>query len=409
MRGLLRKRVGEDEPAKTHVRPAREVPAPRLARSITVVVLLSYSAVTALNVLRAGLDAVPVAIGLACLAIVFAVQVALTSPRARSWGRCRVVLTLLLQGVLTYVPFLWFGLQWGSMEGPLAGSILLTLEGRLGWTLYGAVVGLIPVYCLKLGTPLSSMAYFTLSALVTGLVIYGLSRLSDLVHEVHAARGALARMAVGQERLRFARDLHDLLGYSLSAITLKSELVLRLVSGRPDRARQEIASILEVSRRALADVRLVARGYRDMSLAAEAQSAAEILGSADIRAEVNVDCAHLHPLVDTVLATALREGVTNILRHSKVQSCAITALVEGETVSLTLVNDGVPEQTGGAPAHYGDTGGLGNLSVRLTSIGGRFEAGPRPEGRFQLRAVAPLVPHVTPAAPTDHPVLRSSA
>ncbi|MFB7939677.1 sensor histidine kinase [Streptomyces sp. NPDC004779] len=395
----------------TRIRPAREVPAPRLARSITVVVLLGYSAITALNILHTGLGALPVASGLACLAIVFAVQVALTSPRARSWRRRRAVPVLLLQGVLTYVPFLWFGLQWGSMEGPLAGSILLTLEGRLGWTLYGAVVGVIPLYCLKLGTPLASMTYFTLSALLTGLVIYGLSRLNDLVHEVHAARGELARMAVSQERLRFARDLHDLLGYSLSAITLKSELVLRLVPGRPDRARQEIASILEVSRRALADVRLVARGYRDMSLAAEAQSAAEILNSAEIRAEVNVDCSHLHPLVDTVLATALREGVTNILRHSKVQTCAIIARSEGDTVSLTLVNDGVPEQAGGAPAHYGDSGGLGNLSVRLTSIGGRFEAGVRPDGRFQLKAVAPITLqlHAAPAASTDHAILRSSA
>jgi two-component system sensor histidine kinase DesK len=301
-----------------------------------------------------------------------------------------------VQAILTYLPFLLFGLNWGSIAGPLSGSILLLLPGRVAWPLFGGVGASILVMALASGEGGVIVTYFVVSTMLGGLIIYGMARLSDLVAEVHASREEKARMAVAQERLRFARDLHDLLGYSLSAITLKSELIYRLVPTRPDRAREEISAVLHVSRQALADVRLVASGYRDMSLRVEAESAASILAAADIRAEVDICCAHLHPVVETTLATALREGITNILRHSKVQTCAITAVAEGETVRLTLVNDGVVEHRPASP-HSGS--GLGNLRSRLTAIGGRVESGIRDDGRFQLLAEAPLRPNTGPALP----------
>jgi two-component system sensor histidine kinase DesK len=241
--------------------------------------------------------------------------------------------------------------------------------------------------------------YLVQSTVLSGFVIYGFTRLVDLVSEVHASRGELARMAVSQERMRFSRDLHDLLGYSLSAITLKSELLYRLIGDRSDQAREEVTSILDVSRQALSDVRLVASGYRDMSLAAEANSAASILAAAGVQAEVDVECGRLHPLVDTVLATALREGITNILRHSKVQHCSITAAAEGETVRLTLVNDGVGEGTAILSPHSGS--GIGNLQLRLTAVGGWVDAGVRDDGRFHLVAKAPLSPEPQTAEPSS--------
>ncbi|MDT0551565.1 histidine kinase dimerization/phosphoacceptor domain-containing protein, partial [Streptomyces lonegramiae] len=128
------------------------------------------------------------------------------------------------------------------------------------------------------------------AGMLCGIVIYGLSRLTDLVHEVHRTREELARMAVGRERLRFARDLHDLLGYSLSAIALKGELVHRLIEVRPEHARSETEELLMVARQALADGRVVSSGYRDMSLRDEATSAAASLAAADIQADVAIDC-----------------------------------------------------------------------------------------------------------------------
>ncbi|WP_244375434.1 sensor histidine kinase [Streptomyces ficellus] len=380
-------------PAATGVPPARpDIPAPRLARGITIVALLCYATVTVLNVLRSGGSSgtrLAVCVGLVLL--VFGVQFVVSAPAARTWSMRRKVGFLAFQTLLTYLPLVWFGLSWGSMEGPLAASVLLTFRWRTAWPLFGAVVASIPVYAIALGQPAAQVGYFLIAGMLCGIVIYGLSRLTDLVHEVHSTREELARMAVNQERLRFARDLHDLLGYSLSAIALKGELIHRLITTRPDQARGETAELLAVARQALADVRLVSSGYRDMSLRDEAETAAAILAAADVRADVSIECGRLHPVVDTALATALREGVTNILRHSKVQRCSISATVDAETVLLSLVNDGAP--LGKAPASASTGGsGLDNLRERFARIGGRLSAGPGEDGRFHLEAYAPVRP-----------------
>ncbi|SEQ05608.1 sensor histidine kinase [Streptomyces radiopugnans] len=368
----------------------RELPAPKLARTIAVATLVYYSGISLLNVLRSGAERSQVLLCLGCVAAVFVFQFLHISPRAQHWPLRRRCATLLAQAVLTYLPFLFFGLNWGSMAGPLAGSMLLLLPGRVAWPSYAVIACTMLAMTASAGLDWVTIAYLTTSTMMAGLILYGTARLSDLVAEVQASRAEMARMAVTEERLRFARDLHDLLGYSLSAITLKSELIYRLVHSRPDRAREEIASVLEVSRQALSDVRLVASGYRDMSLAAEAESAAAILATADIRAETDVSCGRLHPVTDTVLATSLREGVTNILRHSKAQTCVISVESDGETVVLRLVNDGVAGQRPDRSPHSGS--GLGNLRTRLAAIGGGVEAGVREDGRFHLVARAPAHP-----------------
>lgn len=372
--------------------PRSQAPAPRLARAIIVVALVCYSTMTVLNVVRTrpGTTQLIVCIGL--VLAVFGVQLAVSSPQARRWPTGWKALVLILQAVLTFAPLVWFGTNWGSMEGPLAASLLLTLPARWAWPSYGLLIAFIPVYNLMAGATIDLVLYFTIAGILTGLVIYGLTRLTDLVHEVHATREELARMAVTQERLRFARDLHDLLGYSLSAITLKGELIQRLISSRPDKAREETASVLRVARQALADVRLVSSGYRDMSLSEEAESAGTVLAAADIRADVTVECGRLHPVVDTVLATALREGVTNILRHSGVRVCTIKAELDEETVRLGLTNDHPHEQTDVFSARAGGGSGLDNLRCRFAAIGGGLTAGLQGDGRFHLEVWAPLRP-----------------
>lgn len=393
------------------VSPRQVTPAPRLARGIIVVALSCYCSVTVINVLRnVRLGTVTLVICLATVLVAFGVQFAVSSARARSWSLRRRVTVLGTQVVLTYLPMVWFDASWGSMQGPLCASILLTLPPRIAWPAYGLVVaGLIPYSLLAGAGPLDA-GYVVIAGGLTGLVIYGLSRLADLVQELHATREEMAKMAVTQERLRFARDLHDLLGYSLSAIALKGELIQRLVPVRPEQAAEETADLLRVARQALSDVRLVSSGYRDMSLCDEAQSAGAVLAAADVRAEVDVECGRLHPAVDTVLATALREGVTNILRHSRVQVCSIKALVEGETVRLTLVNDRPHE----GPDHVSSVvrrggSGLDNLRTRFASIGGGLSAGVREDGRFHLEAWAPLRPRGTAAGVPDAAPERAAA
>ncbi|MEU3557694.1 sensor histidine kinase [Streptomyces fragilis] len=373
------------------VSPRTQAPAPRLAQAIIVVALVLYGTITVLNVVRTSPPAGELTVCVGLVLALFGVQLAVSSPGARQWPPGRKALMLGLQALLTFAPLAWFGVSWGSMEGPLAASLLLTLPARYAWPSYGALIAFIPVYNLLAGAPIDLVVYYTLAGTLTGLVIYGLTRLTDLVREVHDTREELARMAVAQERLRFARDLHDLLGYSLSAITLKGELIQRLITTRPETARKEIASVLEVARQALADVRLVSSGYRDMSLTEEAESAGTVLAAADVRARVDVQCGRLHPVVDTVLATALREGVTNILRHSRVRVCAIEAAMDGETVRLRLTNDR-PHEHGRIFSDHSGGSGLDNLRCRLAAIGGGLSAGLQDDGGFLLEVWAPLRP-----------------
>ncbi|WP_338676858.1 histidine kinase [Streptomyces sp. SCSIO 30461] len=375
-----------------------------MARAITTAALLCYATVTILNVLRWGDPTTSrLTVSMTLIVLIFTVQLAISAPAARSWSIRRKVTVLLLQALLTYLPLFWYGTSWGSMEGPLAATVLLALPSRIAWPAFALVVVSIPVYAAVEGEPLPQVGYYVIAGIFTGLVIYGLSRLTDLVHEVHAQRAEMARMAVVQERLRFARDLHDLLGYSLSAIALKGELIHRLINTRPEDAREETADLLRVARQALADVRLVSSGYRDMSLRDEAESAAAILTAAEVDTQVDIACGRLHPVVDTVLATALREGVTNILRHSKVQRCSISATADGETVLLSIVNDGAEHHKAPSPQPRPASSGLDNLRQRFTEIGGRLTAELREDGRFHLEAHAPTRPRTghNPADATE--------
>lgn len=383
-------------------RQNEDVLATHVAEIITIAVLCGYTAVLLLNVLweKPGPSRLMLLIG--CVTSLFAIQLLHTSPKTRRWPLPRKALTLGLQAALTFVPFLWFGITWGSMGGILDASILLMLPSPLSWALFALVAVGIGAYAITLHLAVISDIYTPLTTLLTGLVLYGLTRLTDLVHEVQATRAELARMAVAQERLRFSRDVHDLLGYSLSAITLKCELIHRLVVTNPERAQEEVTSVLQVSRQALADARMVARSYREMSLAEEAESAAVVLAAADIRTTLEISCGRLHPAVDTAFATALREGVTNILRHSKAQSCGITAVRAGDTVRLELVNDGAVSTD---PADGTGGNGLDNLRTRLGTVGGRLTAGACGDGHFRLVAEAP----VRPGRSATDPVTREIA
>ena len=273
----------------------------------------------------------------------------------------------------------------------LLASVLLVLPTALAWTAFALVVLSMAYIQSLFSDQLIDVAYTTVATIMTGLVVYGLTRLANLLTELNAARTELARMAVAEERLRFARDLHDLLGYSLSAITLKSELTHRLVPRNPEKAKHELDEILDISRRALTDVRSVASGYRELSLDAESESARSVLLAADVDVRMELDYGDLPPQVRTVLATVLREAVTNVLRHSKAERCEISVRQSDGTVSLDIVNDGV--QPNGHVVDGSCGAGLRNLFARIESLNGELHGGVDEVGRYHLHAFAPVRHH----------------
>ncbi len=365
--------------------------APRVAVVITTVVICGFFLVAVTYVLRAQHSAWTLVGCAAGLAGLLALQLTHSFPTlARPLARYRKW-TLLTQAVLTYLPFTVFKAAWLGMPGFLAASTLLVLPGALAWTLFGAIAASVEVLQFAVGFGVGDLVYNGVSTVLTGFVVYGLSRLSDLIREVQAARGELARLAVTQERLRFARDLHDLLGYSLSTITLKCELTYRLVPRQPQRAQQELTEVLHTARQALSDVRSVATGYRSMSLRSEATAAESMLAAVGIEVDNVLECGPLPEAVDTVLATVLREGVTNMLRHSKAQRCRIEACRDRGTVRMSLVNDGVGGAIGTLGAAQGSGGsGIGNLTERVRALGGRLTAGTLTDHRFRLHVEVPL-------------------
>jgi two-component system sensor histidine kinase DesK len=199
---------------------------------------------------------------------------------------------------------------------------------------------------------------------------------------LRSAREELARLAVSEERLRFARDLHDLLGHSLSLITLKSELAGRLLPQEPEKAEAEIRDIEEVARQALGEVREAVAGYRRPTLEEELAGAGEMLEAAGIACRIENEAGVLPNAVDIVLAWAVREGTTNVIRHSRARHCRILLARDGEEVYAEITDDG----DGCQSENGGDSGsGLSGLSERVATLAGHVEAGSQPDGGFRLR------------------------
>ncbi|UBU10745.1 sensor histidine kinase [Nonomuraea gerenzanensis] len=200
-----------------------------------------------------------------------------------------------------------------------------------------------------------------------------------VIRDAYKSREARARLAVAEERLRFARDLHDLLGHSLSVITLKSELAAKLATKDGERAAAEMAAVRALAGESLFEVQQAVHGYQALDLEEELAGVRAALEAAGASCVVEARTDGLSPDARMLLAWAVREGGTNILKHSTATRCEIR-IDEGV---LEMVNDGVT----GVPAAPGS--GLRGLSERLVTEGGSFSAGPTQGGEFLLRAAVP--------------------
>lgn len=227
----------------------------------------------------------------------------------------------------------------------------------------------------------------------------GVRQLVRTTVELRKARATVAQLAANEERLRLARDLHDLLGHSLSLITLKSELAGRMLPDHPDKAAQQVADIEQVSRQALVDVREAVTGYRRPRLAGELAGAQVALTAAGITADLPAepDLDGVPEESESALAWALREAITNVVRHSGARRCAVE-LVRRQTLDGPVLELSVEDEGSGGSGTPGN--GLTGLIERLEKVGGSLEAGKVRHG-FRLTA---RVPTGAPITPSGHPV-----
>ncbi|MEU7563333.1 sensor histidine kinase [Streptomyces eurythermus] len=271
---------------------------------------------------------------------------------------------------LMFFPLL--GLATGAtLRGPWVGraGLLLTLyAGAVSW--------------LRAGwDEATGIAYATfLSSMVTAAIL----GLSEAVRELRAAREELARRAVEKERLRFSRDLHDLLGHTLSVVVVKSEAARRLASRDLDAALTQIADIETVGRQALTEIREAVTGYREGSLATELTRARSALSAASVRPVVRQSGTPLSPETEALLGWVVREAVTNVVRHSDATRCEITVESAAERVRLTVTDNGTGASGGGGGDALGDGGAFASESVSFS--GGEREDAPGGEsGRSSTR------------------------
>jgi two-component system sensor histidine kinase DesK len=230
----------------------------------------------------------------------------------------------------------------------------------------------------------SAIAATVLTIVSIGVLMTAFGRIARANRELRATREELARVAVSEERLRIARDLHDLLGHSLSVIALKSELARKLVQPDPLRATAELDDIQSVSRTALAEVREAVQGYRRLALADALETALAAFEAAGIDCKLtDVDVA-LPADVDAVLAWAVREGTTNVIRHSGALHCAIRVRADENRAAVEIEDDGT------AASSVGRGNGLNGLRERAQRVRGELEAGGLPGGGFRLRLTVPL-------------------
>ncbi|WP_244210556.1 sensor histidine kinase [Amycolatopsis kentuckyensis] len=308
----------------------------------------------------------------------------------RTWPPAPV---LAVQAALGFLPLLPLGAPWAAASGFFAGGVLLAFRPARSVPvalLACVVAGLLPARAGGPGGWVDEAVAGTVSAGVAALALFGLGTAARLVAERADEVRELKRRVVAEERERFSRDLHDLLGLSLSAITLKGELVDRLVLDRPALAKEELAELLVMSRRALADVRTIAAGYRELLLDDECRAAADVLSAAGTRVTVaRSGIGELPPPVATALAMVLREGVTNVVRHSTASWCALSVSTEDGVAWLEIVNDGA----GGAGGGGVDSGaGLRNLLDRVEALGGTLTTEWDADGTHRLLVAIPLRP-----------------
>ncbi|WP_438294121.1 histidine kinase [Streptomyces sp. HUAS TT7] len=327
--------------------------------------------------------------------VAFAVLYAQVAFRALDKQRRDERATLVLLGALvavTYAMGIGYGGVW-LLFFPLASLACgaAVRDRRLGFVIIALAGSVGVISGIKTGDPWDNMtiAYGTF---LSGLVISALLSLSETVRELRDTRQELARTAVEKERLRFSRDLHDLLGHTLSVIVVKSEAARRIARRDLDAALGQVADIESVGRQALTEIREAVTGYREGSLATELDRARSALSAAEVEPLVRQSGPPLPAQAEALLGWVVREAVTNVVRHSAASRCEIVVEGTPERVTLTVTDNGKGAPAAPAPTPRIGGTGLKGLTERLAAAGGSLTAGPVPRNGFRVTAELPVDP-----------------
>lgn len=325
--------------------------------------------------------ALPVAIAAVSLQLHHSLAVA-AGRKPAAWPVTFGALLILCAG-----PAAWFGVNWQGTLLLIVASAFLLLPRTAA-----AVIGIL-VLALDLVWSLTTVqldswtqavyftAYITLAVPGFGLAIPVAVAGARALSEAEETRLELTDQVIVGERTRVARDLHDLVGHSLAAVSLKGDLALRLLTDQPRAARDEIAGLTDLARTALHGVRDVARHRPAVSLSAELDSARALLTAAGVAVEVRTSPERLPSDDEEVLAWAVREGATNILRHSDATATTITIEASNEGAVLTVENDGARRKPNPGS-------GLRGLADRAAAVGGQLDV-QHTEGFFTLQVELP--------------------
>lgn len=268
------------------------------------------------------------------------------------------------------VPFA-AGPSWLSLGFMLPYAYAVTLPGRQAWAGFFAALAL--NVALASGQAFNWVLFGGLQSMLTAAALAGLTIFATLLGELQRTREELARLAITEERLRFARELHDVLGHNLSVIAMRTELSMRIPADQLPRMHRELTEIHDIARRSLHDVRAVVKGYREMSLEKELSGVRKVLESAGVKCDFAELPDSLSTEVRVALAWAVREAATNLLRHSDATVCLLGVEEEGDRIRVTVSNDGArPERPSAAKAADASVGGSGlaGLDERLAQVGG---------------------------------------
>jgi two-component system sensor histidine kinase DesK len=269
----------------------------------------------------------------------------------------------------------------------ILGAAYYPMNPSAGGTMFIYVASLMPFATRSLSLAIGTVIASTLASAAEGVLLHqspwSWGSLSFLAASIGTGnliqalrRAATERLLLAQEEIehlaklaereRIARDLHDVLGHTLSVVVLKSELAGKLMGSDAAGARREIGEVEQIARRALGEVREAIRGYRAEGFAAEVARARGALDAAGVRLELQAQDARLEPAQESVLSLVLREAVTNILRHAGATSCRLELAADSQGTRLSIYDDGR-----GAIEREGN--GLRGMRERIEALGGRFE------------------------------------
>ncbi|MDZ5443927.1 sensor histidine kinase [Micromonospora sp. 4G57] len=297
-------------------------------------------------------------------------------PAGHAWAAVALLLALGLAGIPGT------GGDWLTTLVFVAAAAVFLLPNRQALVVV-ALAALTPPVTAALVPGWEAEGTVVFAVLLASFAMFGVTRLAQRNSELQAAQQEIRRLAVAEERARTARDLHDILGHSLTVVAVKAELAGRLLDLDPDRAATEIADVERLARQALADVRGTVGAYRGMSLAGELAGARSALAAAGIAAELPDAAPELPAERDELFGWTVREGVTNVVRHSGARRCEIR--VEPGLVEIRDDGRGPAAETGS------DGHGLVGLRERARRLDATVTVGRRADGPgFLLRVALPM-------------------